>query len=53
MSGAGSSRTIVAINKDEDAPIFKMAHIGVVDEWQNVLPAMIEELRKAVSEHGG
>jgi len=46
MSGAGSSKTIVAINKDEDAPIFKAAHIGVVDEWENVLPALIEELQE-------
>jgi electron transfer flavoprotein alpha subunit len=42
MAGAGSSRTIVAINKDEDAPIFKVAHIGVVDEWQNIIPALTE-----------
>jgi electron transfer flavoprotein alpha subunit len=49
MAGAGSARTIVAINKDEDAPIFKVAHIGVVDEWQNVLPTMIEECAKVVS----
>jgi electron transfer flavoprotein alpha subunit len=46
MAGAGSARTIVAINKDEDAPIFKVANIGVVDEWQNVLPTMIEECKK-------
>ncbi len=49
MSGAGSSRTIVAINKDEDAPIFKVAHIGVVDEWQNVIPALIEECKKSTA----
>ena len=48
MSGAGSSKTIVAINKDEDAPIFKVAHIGVVDEWQNVIPALIEECKQVV-----
>lgn len=46
MSGAGSAKTIVAINKDEDAPIFKTAHLGVVAEWENVIPALIEELAK-------
>jgi electron transfer flavoprotein alpha subunit len=46
MSGAGSAKTIVAVNKDEDAPIFKVANIGVVGEWQNVLPTMIEECKK-------
>jgi electron transfer flavoprotein alpha subunit len=46
MSGAGSSKTVVAINKDEDAPIFRAAHIGVVDEWENVIPALIEELKE-------
>ncbi len=46
MSGAGSAKTIVAINKDEDAPIFKAAHIGVVDEWENVLPPLIDELKQ-------
>lgn len=46
MSGAGASKTIVAINKDEDAPIFKAAHIGVVDEWENVLPSLIDELKE-------
>ncbi|MGD2103766.1 MAG: electron transfer flavoprotein subunit alpha/FixB family protein, partial [Anaerolineae bacterium] len=48
MSGAGSSKTIVAINKDEDAPIFKAAHVGVIDEWENVIPALIEELGEAL-----
>ncbi len=47
MSGAGSAKTIVAINKDEDAPIFKVAHLGIVDEWQNVLPSMIEAVKVA------
>lgn len=40
MSGAGSAKTVVAINKDQDAPIFKVAHIGIVDRWQNVIPAL-------------
>ena len=46
MSGAGSAKTIVAINKDEDAPIFKAANIGVVEEWENVIPSLIEELKE-------
>jgi electron transfer flavoprotein alpha subunit len=46
MSGAGSSRTIVAINKDEDAAIFRQAHVGVIDEWENVLPSLIDELKE-------
>jgi electron transfer flavoprotein alpha subunit len=46
MAGAGSSKTIVAINKDEDAPIFKMAHVGVVDEWQNIVPALTEACKE-------
>ncbi len=48
MSGAGSAKTIVAINKDEDAPIFKAAHVGVVDEWENVIPSLIEAFEEAV-----
>jgi electron transfer flavoprotein alpha subunit len=46
MAGAGSSKTIVAINKDEDAPIFKAAHIGVVGEWQQVIGAFTEACQK-------
>ncbi|MGD8967044.1 MAG: electron transfer flavoprotein subunit alpha/FixB family protein [Anaerolineae bacterium] len=46
MSGAGSSKTILAINKDEDAAIFRQAHIGVIDEWENVLPALIDALKE-------
>jgi electron transfer flavoprotein alpha subunit len=46
MAGAGAAKTIVAINKDEDAPIFKVAHIGVVDEWQNIIPALTESCKE-------
>jgi len=49
MAGAGSSKTIVAINKDEDAPIFKVAHIGVIDEWQNIIPALTEACKEMLS----
>jgi electron transfer flavoprotein alpha subunit len=46
MSGAGPSKTILAINKDKDAAIFRQAHIGVIDEWENVLPTLIDTLKE-------
>jgi electron transfer flavoprotein alpha subunit len=39
----------VAINKDEDVPLFKAAHVGIADEWQKFIPALIEECTKVVS----
>ncbi len=53
ITGAGSSRTIVAINKDPDAPIFKLAHIGVVEEWEKVIPALIEACKELRSSSPG
>ncbi len=49
MAGAGASKTIVAINKDPDAPIFKVAHLGLVDEWQNVIPTLTKACREIVA----
>lgn len=43
MSGAGY---VVAINKDEDAPIFEVADLGIVGDALQVLPVMIEEIKK-------
>ncbi|MBW2207344.1 MAG: electron transfer flavoprotein subunit alpha/FixB family protein [Deltaproteobacteria bacterium] len=42
MAGCGSSQYIVAINTDPDAPIFQRAHFGVVGDYKQVLPTMIE-----------
>ncbi len=52
MTGVGA-RTIVAINKDEDAPIFKQAHIGIIDRWENVLPHFIEACKKLTAPDTG
>ena len=46
MAGCSGSRTIVAVNKDEEANIFKEAHYGVVGDWKVILPAFTEKVRE-------
>jgi electron transfer flavoprotein alpha subunit len=47
LAGCSNSRVIVAINTDPEAPIFRYAHYGIVDDCLEVLPELIRLRREA------
>ncbi|PFO05810.1 electron transfer flavoprotein subunit alpha [Bacillus sp. AFS076308] len=48
LAGITNAKTVVAINSDTEAPIFKRADLGVIADYKQVIPALTEKLKKVL-----
>lgn len=49
MAGCSGSKNIIAINKDQEANIFREAQFGVVGDWKQIIPAFTEKLKELLA----
>ena len=50
LSGISGSDTVIAVNKDPNAPIFNAADFGIVGEWEEVADLLIKQLKEEKNE---
>ena len=50
LAGCNSAKTLVAINKDPEANIFKVARYGIVGDWKQVIPAFTKKVKELLAE---
>jgi len=46
IAGVASAKTIVAVNRDAEAPIFKVAQLGIVDDYRAIIPRLTTKIRE-------
>jgi len=49
ITGCSGSKNIVAINKDPEANIFKVAHYGIVGDWKQIIPAFSSKIKELLA----
>lgn len=49
VAGMSGSKMVVAINRDPEAPVFRIANLGIVEDYRNVLPTLIDELKQVLN----